>query len=55
MDGKKTKIIIKNSVVVVGHLPEGSHVEELLKRFDAANSAPVDCLDFLRRLKSLLK
>lgn len=55
MDGKKTKIIIKKSVVVVGNLPEVSNVEELLKRFDVANSTPVDCLDFLRRLKSLLK
>lgn len=56
MDGKqRVKINIKNSVVVVGNLPEGSPVEALVKRFDLANSTPVDSLDFLRRLKSLLK
>ena len=43
---KKTVIKIKNSVVVLGANP----VDEI-KRFDLATATPMDCFEFVKKLK----
>lgn len=46
---------IRNSVIVIGSTCEGSSaVEKALKDFDIADKTPLECFDFLRKLKSLL-
>lgn len=46
----KVKIKIKNSVVCLGGLLDAPLKAELAK-FDLANKTPLDCLDFVRKLK----
>lgn len=47
---------IKNSIVVIGGADEKNDaLEKAVKAFDMADKTPLDCFDFLRMLKSLLK
>ena len=58
MDTKpnKIKLKIKNSVVILGSGPDNQEgLMELIRNFDAANATPLDCMDFIRRVKKLLR
>ncbi|MBQ6029897.1 MAG: hypothetical protein IJL31_00145 [Oscillospiraceae bacterium] len=44
------KIKIKNSIVHVGALAEGSLLRDIAE-FDLADKTPLDCMDFIRKLK----
>ena len=47
---KRIKIKIKNSIVCIGN-PDTALRSEI-ERFDLADSTPLDCMEFIRRLKS---
>lgn len=47
---KRIKIKIKNSIVCMGS-PDTALRSEI-DRFDLAGSTPLDCMEFIRRLKS---
>lgn len=48
----KLKINIKNSIVFVGSEGEESkYLFGRIKDFDLSDSTPIDCMDFLRKLK----
>ncbi|MBR4758195.1 MAG: hypothetical protein IK084_05235 [Bacteroidaceae bacterium] len=46
-----TKIRIKNSVIILAQSGDG--LREQLLEFDIADKTPLDCMDFLRKLKEL--
>ena len=46
---------IKNSIVVISGTEKNDALEKAIKAFDMADKTPLDCFDFLRNLKSLLK
>lgn len=53
---EKNRIRIKNSVVIVVGQASGEEiVSQLVRSFDVADKTPLDCFEFVRKLKELLK
>ena len=46
---------IHNSIVFICDNPEGDEVLRAVKDFDLANATPMQCFDFLRKLKNLFR
>lgn len=44
------KIKIKNSVIILADQREGGLLEQI-RRFNLSDKTPIDCMDFIRRLK----
>jgi len=45
------RIKIKNSVIVLANGEEAGTLREEIRGFDISDKTPLDCMDFLRKLK----
>ena len=50
------KIKIKNSTVnITVVIPETSDIKNEIKKYDLSDKTPIDCMNFLRRIKESIK